>query len=45
VATEPAVAVKVVVLVPAATVMEGGTGSAVALLDARVTRPPPERAG
>jgi hypothetical protein len=45
VATEPAVAVNVVDAVPAGTVMEGGTGSAVELFEASVTRPPPARAG
>ena len=45
IATDPAVGVNVVVVVPAGTVMDAGTGSAVELLDASVTRPPPERAG
>jgi hypothetical protein len=41
VATEPAVAVNVVEFVAAGTVTDAGTGSAVMLLDARVTALPP----
>jgi hypothetical protein len=41
VATEPAVAVKVVEFVAALTVTDAGTGSAVVLLDDRVTALPP----
>jgi hypothetical protein len=41
VVTEPLVAVKVVAVAAAGTVTEAGTGSAVVLLDARVTTLPP----
>jgi hypothetical protein len=44
-ATELAVAVNVVDIVPAGTVNEAGTGKAVALLDASATALPPARAG
>jgi hypothetical protein len=45
IATVPAVAVNVADVVPAGTVSEVGTGSAVALLDASVTALPPIGAG